>query len=219
VSGPDRKSSGERRILCQAVLFDSDGVLVDSDESVLRAWSTWAVRYGLDPDEVLGSVHGRLVGEIVASLLPVADRGVGLQAIIDLERADAATCSAMPGAVELLSGLTALPWAIVTSGESVMARARLAAAGVHLPAVVVTGDDVAQGKPDPAPYLLAAARLGVPIEQCVVVEDSPAGVLAGRASGATVLGLGPRAAELDVDAHVTDLRGVRPDPTGLVISQ
>jgi mannitol-1-/sugar-/sorbitol-6-phosphatase len=211
-----------RRLPCRAVLFDSDGVLVESDASVTRAWGAWAERYGLDPVEVIGSVHGRLVGQIVDGLLPAADRAEGLQAIIELEREDAASVTPIPGAVELLTHLgtaAPLPWAIVTSGESVLALARLAAAGVPLPATVVTGDDVVRGKPDPAPYLLAAARLGVVIEECVVVEDSPAGVQAARTAGAGgVLGVGPRAEQLDVDARVLDLRAVTVDAAGLVVA-
>jgi sugar-phosphatase len=176
------------------------------------------VTYGLDPVFVVETAHGRPSAETVASLLPAAQQHDGAALIVDLERADAHTCTAIAGAPDLLAAWGDRPWAVVTSGESVLARARLAAAGITAPAVVVTADDVERGKPDPQPYLLAADRLGVDIADCVVVEDSVAGVSAARAAGAGgVLGVGPRAVNLDVSAVVRDLRGVVPGGQGLEI--
>jgi sugar-phosphatase len=207
-----------RLLQCQAVLFDCDGVLVDSDASVTRAWGAWARTYGLDPDSVVETAHGKPSAETVAALLPVELRRDAAQLIVELERADAHACTAIPGARDLLATFADRPWAVVTSGESVLARARLGAAGISVPAVIVTADDVQRGKPDPQPYLLAASRLGFDIALCLVVEDSAAGVAAARSAGAGgVLGVGPRAVDLDVSAALPDLRGVVAVPDGLQV--
>jgi len=191
----------------QALLFDCDGVLVDSDASVLSAWTRWAELYRLDPLAVFSTVHGRRAAETVAALISEPHRSAALAAINRFELEDAETVSSVPGAGRLLSELTDRRWAVVTSATRALAEARLAAAGLPRPTVLITADDVETGKPDPSGYLLAAQRLGAASSRCAVLEDALAGVAAARAAGVRwVIGLGPRAQKADVDAHVPDLR-------------
>jgi sugar-phosphatase len=204
-------------ISAAVVLFDSDGVLVDSDASVALAWGRWATRYGLDPEMVGRMVHGRRAEDTVALLIDPALRVIALEDINQFEVEDAATVTAVPGSAELVRGMGGA-WAVVTSATRVLAGARLAAAGIVTPPVLVTADDVRAGKPSPEGYLAAAARLDVPVEHTVVVEDAPSGVRAARAAGArAVLGVGIRAMETDADAVVADLTSVRWNGVGLVI--
>jgi sugar-phosphatase len=192
-----------------AVLFDCDGVLVDSDASVVAAWSRWALAQGLDPDEVVPQVHGRRAADTVAALVPGPGRAAALEQIDRFELDAAGEVTAVPGAAELTAALPAGRWAVVTSGTRSLATARLAAAGLAAPAVVVTADDVAVGKPAPDGYRLGAARLGVDVTRCVVLEDAASGVAAARAAGvAAVVGVGERALATDADVVVRDLREV-----------
>jgi sugar-phosphatase len=191
----------------QALLFDCDGVLVDSDESVLSAWTRWAELYALDPLAVFSAVHGRRAAETVAALIAEPHRPAALAAINRFELEDAETVTSVAGAARLLSELNDRRWAVITSATRALAEARLAAARLPRPTVLITADDVETGKPDPSGYLLAAQRLGAASSNCVVLEDAPAGVAAARAAKARwVIGLGPRAREADVDVHVSDLR-------------
>jgi sugar-phosphatase len=202
-----------RTIEARALLFDNDGVLVDSDGPVHDAWSAWAAHYRLDAAEVLSGIHGRRTAESVATLLPDGDHAAGLALIDGLELEAAGRTQAMPGALDRLTGLD-VPWAVVSSGTPAIVRARLAAAGLPLPEVLVTGDDVARGKPAPDPYLAAAARLGVPAAECVVFEDSPAGVAAAQAAGvAAVVGVNLRDPSADTWARVPDLTSVTLTPS------
>jgi mannitol-1-/sugar-/sorbitol-6-phosphatase len=203
---------------CRGLLFDSDGVLVDSDASVELSWSRWARERGLEPAEVLETVHGRRSADTVAVLVDPADQAAALEAIDRYEVEDAARVPALPGAAELLGSLPRRAWAVVTSGRRPLAVARLEAAGLPVPAVLVTADDVPAGKPDPAGYLAAAAALGCPPRECLVLEDSGAGVAAGRAAGAVVLGVSERALATDADVVVRDLRGLRWDGARLTVS-
>jgi mannitol-1-/sugar-/sorbitol-6-phosphatase len=202
---------------CRGLLFDSDGVLVDSDASVETSWSRWARERGLEPAEVLETVHGRRSADTVSVLIGAVDRAAALDAIDRYEVEDSAMVTALPGAARLLGSLPAGAWAVVTSGRRPLAVARLEAAGLPAPAVLVTADDVPAGKPDPAGYLAAAAALGCPPGECVVLEDSPAGVAAGRAAGAVVLGVSERALATDADVVVRDLRGLRWDGARLTV--
>lgn len=204
-----------RAIPCRGLLFDSDGVLVDSDASVLHSWTRWAQRWDLDPAEVTAMVHGRRSADTVALLMAVEDRAPALAEIDRYEVEDAATVSALPGAAELLDALPAGSWAVVTSGRRELAVARLRAAGLPVPSVLVCAEDVPAGKPDPTGYLRAAVELGLPTAECVVVEDSPAGVAAGVAAGATVLGVSERALDTPAVAVVRDLTGVTWDDVAL----
>ncbi|HEY8341179.1 MAG TPA: HAD-IA family hydrolase, partial [Egibacteraceae bacterium] len=170
-----------------AVLFDLDGVLVDSGEGVARAWRGWAPRYGLDPDEVITVAQGRRSIDTIRELAPHADAEREAAELEDAEVGAAGSTRPYPGASELLQALDGVPWAVVTSCTRRLASARLTAAGLPLPPAFVTADEVSAGKPDPEGYLLGARRLGVPADACVVIEDAPAGVAAGRAAGATVV--------------------------------
>jgi sugar-phosphatase len=197
------------RLMTRAVLFDNDGVLVDSDGSVAQAWSRWARHYGLAVDAVVESVHGRRSADTVAAFLPIATRDTALAMINAYEIEDAAAVRALPGARELLAAIPAAQWAVVTSGTSALARARLRAAGLPAPAALVSADDVTRGKPDPEGYLRAAAILGIRIGDAVVVEDSPGGIRAARRAGVgAVVGVSPRAGGCDADVLVTDLRAL-----------
>jgi sugar-phosphatase len=194
---------------CLAVLFDCDGVLVDSVASGERAWSQWALEYGLEPAAVLDGVHGRRSVETVAMHLPAALRQEALRRIDGLEIDDARNTAAIPGAAELIASLGD-HWAVVTSAAPGLLRARLAAAGLPLPRVAVTAADVQRGKPAPEGYLLAAVGLGTPPGDCVVIEDSATGIRAGRDAGAGyVVGVGPGALDTDAQPVVRDLSGLR----------
>ena len=180
-----------------ALLFDMDGTLVDSDAAVDRAWLTWCAEYGADAHLALRIAPGHPAADTVARLLAGLDPNVAPHTLttasnrqLELQYDDLSDVTAAEGAAELLALLDtlALPWAVVTSADERLAKARLAAAGITAP-VLITTDDIERGKPDPAGYLLAARLLGVPIDDCLVVEDAEAGVLAGRAAGAPVAAL------------------------------
>jgi sugar-phosphatase len=171
----------------KAVLFDMDGTLVNSDAAVERAWITWAGEYGVDGAEAIALAHGSPSEPTVRKLLPHLDEGataIALARQMELQYDDVSDVVAAPGATELLEVLAAkgIPWAVVTSADDRLARARLGAAGIEAP-VLVTVDDIAAGKPDPEGYLRAAEALGVPPEQCLVVEDADVGLAAARAAG------------------------------------
>jgi mannitol-1-/sugar-/sorbitol-6-phosphatase len=205
----DPESDESLFLPCRAVLFDCDGVLVDSEVSVVRAWSRWAYDHALPPEVVVPLIHGRRAEETVRELMAPADRPPALEHINRLELEDAAAVAPLAGAAALLRAIPRDRWAVVTSGASVLTRARLAAAGLPQPDVLVTGDHVQRGKPDPQGYLLAAARLGVPPSGAVVVEDTERGVAAGRRSGVSaVIGVGERALSSDADVVVRDLTHV-----------
>jgi sugar-phosphatase len=166
-----------------AVISDLDGVLVDSAGASVRAWRRWAARHGLDGDAIQATNHGRPSREVIAEHVPGVELDAETAFLLEAEVADTRGVVAFPGAADVL----ALPLvAIATSGELPLARARLIAARLPLPDVVVTADDVERGKPAPEPYLLAAERLGVDPADCLVLEDAPSGIAAGRAAGMTV---------------------------------
>jgi sugar-phosphatase len=176
-------------LLVSAMLFDLDGVLADSTASVYRAWTTWANRVGLEPAELLPKVHGRRAIDTIRAVRPEVDPQVELDYLIGLETTDNDDVVPIPGARELLSALPPDAWAVVTSGIEAVATARLVAAGIPLPRVMVSAESVSRGKPDPEGYLRGAALLGVPPELCVVVEDAPAGAAAARTAGMRLLAL------------------------------
>jgi mannitol-1-/sugar-/sorbitol-6-phosphatase len=205
------------RLACASVLFDCDGVLVDSDASVDRAWTRWAARYGLDPDRVAEMVHGRRAADSVRILVEPAQRAEALTVINTYELEDAGSVTPVAGATELVAQIPDGSWAVVTSGTRRLAHARLAAAGIAVPRVCVTADDVADGKPAPDGYLAAATALGVSPGDAIVAEDSVSGIEAGRRAGVGyVLGVGARARGDDADIVVSDLRWLRWD-LGLVV--
>jgi sugar-phosphatase len=200
------------KIHADALLFDNDGTLVSSLESVDRCWSRWAREYGVTAEQFARiELHGRPAVEIVADLLP-ADRVQGALARIEqLEVDDVPNGGsvALPGTKELLSSLPAGSWAVVTSATRPLALARLHEVGVDFPELV-TAEDITRGKPDPEPYLLGARRLGVDPARCVVFEDAPVGLRAGRAAGMRTVAVTTTHAadELDADAVVADLSAV-----------
>ena len=169
-----------------AVLFDLDGTLVDSTASVVRSWVTWAVEHGIDPSRLQG-YHGVPSRQIVAEVLPDRDVEAAVARINEIELVDVDGIVPLPGAVRALAAVPGGRAAIVTSCSTPLAGVRVRAAGLRVPEVVVTADDVERGKPDPAPFLLAARRLGVSPAQCLVVEDAPLGLQAARAAGMATL--------------------------------
>ena len=186
-----------------AVLFDMDGTLIDSTPAVNRSWLRWAQEEDVDPALLVG-MHGVPAAGIVARLLPPERRAGAVRRITAIEAADTDGITVLPGAAEALAALPPQRAAIATSCTRALARARIAATGLRAPDVVVTADDVEVGKPDPAPYLLAAARLGVQAARCLVVEDAPSGLASARAAGCASLAL--------ATTHtVADLRAARPD--------
>lgn len=198
------------QIFCAAVLFDLDGVLVSSGGAVERSWRQWAARNGIPAADVLAACHGRTSAATVAALAPRLDPAAEAARLEAAQALDTAELAEVPGAADLLAALPAHLWAVVTSGGRHLATARLRAAGLPVPEVLVTADDVREGKPSPEGYRAAAAALGVPSRLCVVVEDARPGVLAARAAGCRVLGvdgghLGPPS---DVDLVVRDLTEV-----------
>jgi sugar-phosphatase len=172
-----------------AILFDLDGVLADSTRSVVRAWSAWARRVGLDPEELIPKVHGRRAIETIRAARPELDAEAELATLVADETTDNDDTEEIPGARALVSSLPAGAWAIVTSGLREVATARLVAAGIPIPPVMITAESIERGKPDPECYLKGAAALGVPPRDCVVVEDAPIGAAAARAAGMRLVAL------------------------------
>jgi sugar-phosphatase len=187
----------------RALLVDLDGTLVDSSPPVTRAWTAFAYRHGLDPDEVLRFAHGRPSRDTVAALLP-PDGDVAAEADL-LERTevnDTEGVRALPGAAALTSD-PGIPLAIVTSCSRALATARLRAASLPLPKVIVGSDEITHGKPDPEPFRLGAERLAIPIRDCLALEDAPAGIAAAQAAGARVIAV--RTTHGDGDLQTADL--------------
>ena len=165
-----------------AVIFDCDGVLVDSAASVERSWGRWAERFGLDGATVLDALDGRTSPDIVAAWLPADLVAEGCALIEEIEIADAGSTTKIPGALELLSSIPADRWAIVTSATRPLFEARMGAAGLPCPRVVVTADDVAHGKPHGEGYQSALRQLAVDGRRAAVFEDSAMGMAAARAA-------------------------------------
>ena len=199
------------------LLFDNDGVLVDSEAGVVSAWSRWAREHDLDPEHVVELVQGRRAADTVALLVAPerVDASVALVDRYELEDVDGTT--AVPGVLDLMTRLSGVPWAVVTSGVKELATARLRAAGIPLPEVMVTAEDVTAGKPDPFCYLAGAAALDMAPASLLVLEDSVSGIAAGQAAGCPVLGIGPRALQTDVPVVVRDLSGARWTGDGLLL--
>lgn len=199
------------KLHAEALLFDNDGTLVSSMESVRRCWTRWAREYGITDEEFARvTLHGRPAAEIVADLLPAPVRARALARVEALETEDVAGgVVLLPGTKDLLSALPAGRWAVVTSATRALAGARLREAGIEVPELVAA-DDITRGKPHPEPFLLAARRLGVDPSRCVVFEDAPAGLASGRAAGMRTVALTTThaAAELDADVVVRDLSAV-----------
>lgn len=176
-------------VTCKAVLFDMDGVLVDSTRAVARVWSRWAEERGFDPAHVAHIAQGRPSITTIRELLPNADHEAENRIVEQREVEDIADTTACPGATELLAVLPPDRWVLVTSSTRRLAEVRLRAAGHAPPRYVVTGSDIRQGKPHPEPFLKAAVMIRLDPRDCLVIEDSPAGIAAGKAAGCRVLAL------------------------------
>jgi mannitol-1-/sugar-/sorbitol-6-phosphatase len=174
---------------CDAILFDMDGTLVDSTGCVKTIWGGWAQKHGIELDSILQVSHGRRTVDTLNQVAPHLDIAAEAEALEAEEINIREGMIAINGALPLLSRLQPHQWAVVTSAGRRLATARLEYAGLPAPPVLITAEDVLHGKPDPEGYLKAAQRLGVSPSRCVVVEDAPAGILAGRNAGMTVLGL------------------------------
>ena len=197
---------------CAAILFDLDGVLVDSTASVARFWALWAAEHNVSPEEAVRVAHGRRTLETIRLLAPHLDAEAETVRLERREANDTDGVGRVHGALELLSTLPAQRWAVVTSGTRYLATRRLATNGLPAPAVFVTADEVTLGKPHPEPYLKGAELLGLSPQDCLVFEDAPAGIEAARAAGMSAIGVATTypAAELTLaHAVVRDLSQVR----------
>src|SRR6266403_3731529 len=189
---------------CRGVLFDLNGVLVDSTPAVARVWAGWAHKHGFNPDEVVKKAHGRPSITTIRELLPHADHAVEDREVERREIADVEGVVPLPGAMELLKALPLERWAIVTSCTGALANVRIAAAGLPRPRHLVTSTDVKHGKPDPEPYLKGAQTLDVSASECIVIEDAPAGIRAGKAAGARVIALRTTASDAELQQAGAD---------------
>lgn len=176
-------------IRCGAMLFDMDGVLVDSTPAVARVWTTWAQAHGFVPEEVVRRAHGRPTLATLRELLPDGDHLAENRRLEQAEIKDISDVVALPGALQLLTSISSQRWAVVTSATRALAEVRLQAAGLPAARHLVTATDLERGKPAPDPYLKGAKILRMAPADCVVVEDAPSGVRSGRAAGARVLAL------------------------------
>jgi len=191
-------------IFCAGLLFDMDGVLVSSIASARRCWRAWGKHYNVPGWETLEIPHGVRAIEIVQRFKPDIDPQAGLKLIEDMEVEDTNDIVLLAGAKSLLESLPKERWTIVTSASRRLLLARLKAAGLPVPADLVSAESVIKGKPDPEPYRLGAERLGLPVAKCVVVEDAPSGIKAGIAAGCQVIGvIGTHEASLLHEAGAT----------------
>jgi mannitol-1-/sugar-/sorbitol-6-phosphatase len=218
-------SGSSVQIHCKGILFDMDGILVSSLESVERSWSKWAVLRGVDPVLTCQTAHGRRAIETIAIMRPDLDAELELKVIEDIEVEDNEGLTVLPGVLDLLAALPAERWTVVTSATERLALVRMSAGGVPLPRKLVAADFVTRGKPHPEPFLTGAALLGFAPQECVVFEDSASGAKAGRAAGCTVVAttFSHPVESLDA-AHylVEDLTGMKvtllPEGEGLALS-
>ena len=212
----------ELELECQAILFDMDGVLTDSTRAVARVWKNWAREHGFDPDRVAQMAHGRPSIATIRELLSNSDHEAENRIVEAREIEDIEDVVACKGAPELLASLPANRWALVTSSTRPLAKVRLRAAGLPVPMFMLTSSDVQNGKPHPEPYLKAAAMLGVKGSDCLVIEDAPAGITAGKRAGSRVLALRTTMPEPLLDSagpdwiadSCADLRVLRAPATG-----
>lgn len=178
-----------RRFSCKAILFDLDGVLVDSAECVERTWRAWAIRHHLDPETVIEAAHGRRTLETVRMVAPHLSAEAELDTLAASESTTSEGVYEIAGARELLDMLPAEKWAVVTSGIRAVAEFRLRLARLPVPPVMICADEIERGKPHPEGYLTASERLGYAPADCLVIEDAPAGIEAARAAGMQVIAI------------------------------
>ena len=190
------------------LLFDNDGVLVDSMGTVDGSWGVWSKTYS-PGFQISYEHHGRRASEIVASLVGEELFEEALAEINRLELELTHLTTAMPGAKKLLESLESGTWTVVTSAGRDLGTARLKAAGLPVPNELVSADDVSSGKPNPEPYLMGAKKLSLDISECIVFEDAPSGVAAGVAAGArAVIGIGEEVLESKADVVISSLEGI-----------
>ncbi|MCX5382708.1 HAD-IA family hydrolase [Streptomyces sp. NBC_00083] len=206
-------------LTARALLLDMDGTIVNSDAVVERCWRRWAERHGLDPEAALKVVHGRQGYATMAVLLPerpMEQNHADNKVMLAEETADTDGVVPVGGAGAFMAAIAGLPHALVTSADAALARARMTAAGLPMPEVRITAESVGASKPDPEGFLKGAAELGFAPADCVVFEDSEAGIAAGLAAGMRVVGVGPRAGAHGPTVHVPDLTHltVTADPSG-----
>jgi sugar-phosphatase len=200
------------KLHCKAFLFDLDGVLVDSRAVVEQTWRRWASRHRMDPERLLAIAHGRRTRDTLQVVAPALATDVEVAWLDAAELANVDGLRAVAGATQLLASLPAARWGVVTSCGRALAQLRLGAVGLPIPHVLVVSEEVKAGKPAPDGYRLGARRLGFDAAQCVVFEDAPAGVVAARAAGATVVGVTTTHSlqQLpDVDATIVDFTSIR----------
>jgi len=213
----------DRWFECAAVLFDLDGTLVDSTKVVSRIWGEWAKRQGLDPEWVIHVAHGQRTYDSVKTVAPYLTVEQQHQAFKDIEGREIVETDGLvifEGSKQLLDSLPRNRWTIVTSGTRPLAEARLRAAGLPIPAQMVTADDVENGKPHPEPYLKGAKLLGVSPAECVVVEDAPSGVRLAQAAGMKTIAVPTTYAARDLhgaDVIAPDLASLSADASNSVI--
>jgi mannitol-1-/sugar-/sorbitol-6-phosphatase len=202
---------------CAAILFDLDGVLVNSTGSVTRQWRRWAEDNNVDPQKVLDIAHGVRTIEIVRRLAPHIDAEAEAIMLEKREAADQEGVSVMAGAADLLASIPEGRWCVVTSGTRYLATARLKLGNLPLPNVLVSADDVSKGKPDPEPYLTGARLLGVNPIDCLVIEDAPAGIRAAHAGGMKAIGITstyPASGLQEADAVIQKLSKIKVESVG-----
>lgn len=206
------------KFFASGLLFDNDGVLVDSHQAALEAWAQWASEFAPHfvwdvPENAGRRAEDKVREQVAPELFEIANDRIN-----ELEQLSAAQTIALPGAVELIHSLREGTWTVCTSANPNLGRARLLAAGLLVPQTLVTAADVARGKPHPDPYLLGAERLGFATEDCVVFEDAAAGAEAAIAAGVgLVVGVSEKALETEADIVVRDLTGITFDGDELVI--
>jgi sugar-phosphatase len=197
---------------CSAILFDLDGVLIDSTRSVDRQWRAWAREKGIDEEKVMAIAHGVRSIDVIRAVAPHLDAAMEVEWLEGHEAADQSDVTVMPGAVELIRSIPEGRWCVVTSGTRHLATARLRFGGLPVPKVLVTADDVTNGKPHPEPYLKGAELLGFKPGECLAIEDAPAGIRSAHAAGMKVIGLAstyPGAKLSEADAVVEKLNQIR----------
>jgi sugar-phosphatase len=199
---------------CSAILFDLDGVLVDSTRSVARQWRRWAEEHNIDPNRTVAIAHGVRTIDVIRLLAPDLSAEEETRKLEAREAADRKGVEVMPGSAELLHSIPDGRWCVVTSGTRLLATSRLRLANLPIPKVLVAAEDVMNGKPNPEPYLKGARLLGIKPEDCLVIEDAPAGIEAAHAGGMKVIALPttyPANDLQDADAVAEELADIRVD--------
>jgi mannitol-1-/sugar-/sorbitol-6-phosphatase len=207
---------------CSAVLFDLDGVLVDSTRSVERQWRIWAREQGISGDKVATVSHGVRAVEVIRAVAPHLNAEEEVRKLESREANDHDGVAVMPGAAELVHAIPADRWGVVTSGTRDLASERLHFFGIPAPKIMVTADDVAEGKPHPAPYLKGAELLGLDPAECLVIEDAPAGIQSAHAAGMKVIALAstyPASALSEADLVIPKLQGIQVSLNGTRLLQ